>query len=223
MIQLQNVSKIYKGSDYKTLALNDINLLIEEGEFLAIMGSSGSGKTTLLNIIGCMDSPTEGKYFLSGKDVAGCKECELTEIRKEHISFVFQNFALMPDYTVYENVEIPLLAKNIKRKERKKVVVEKLKMMGVGDLVNKLPSQISGGQQQRVAIARALVADNSVILADEPTGALDQKNSMELMDILEKINQSGKTIILITHDQKVADRAHRVIHIVDGCLSDEDK
>lgn len=219
MIQLQDVSKVYEGSDYKTVALDQVNLTIEEGEFLAVMGPSGSGKTTLLNIIGCMDSPTEGKYLLMEKDIAGYKEKELTEVRKEHVSFVFQNFALMPDYTVFENVEIPLLAKNVNRKDRKKIIMDKLEMIGIASLANKLPSQISGGQQQRAAIARALAADNPIILADEPTGALDQHTSMELMDVLERINQEGKTIILITHDQKVADRAKRIIYIVDGHLS----
>lgn len=216
MIQLKNVTKVYEGSDYKTTALDAINLTVQEGDFLAIMGPSGSGKTTLLNIIGCMDSPTEGEYLLQEQDVSGYSSKELTEMRKNHISFVFQNFALMPDYTIYENIEVPLLAKNVKRKNRKAIIEEHMELLGINGLGSKMPSQVSGGQQQRAAIARALVAGNPVILADEPTGALDQKNSSELMEIFSKLNADGKTIILITHDSKVAEYANRVIYIEDG-------
>lgn len=216
MIELKGVTKIYEGSDYKTIALDKVDLTVDEGEFLAIMGPSGSGKTTLLNIIGCMDSPTEGQYLLGKEDVSGYSSKKLTEIRKNHISFVFQNFALMPDYTIYENIEVPLLAKNIKRGKRKTIIEEQMELLGISGLGNKLPSQVSGGQQQRAAIARALVAENPIILADEPTGALDQQTSRELMEIFSKLNTDGKTIILITHDPKVAEYANRVIHIVDG-------
>lgn len=216
MIELKNITKIYEGSDYKTIALNQVSLTVNVGEFLAIMGPSGSGKTTLLNIIGCMDSPTEGQYLLAEEDVSGYSSKKLTEVRKDHISFVFQNFALMPDYTIYENIEVPLLAKNIKRGERKAIIEEQMALLSISGLGNKLPSQVSGGQQQRVAIARALAAGNPVILADEPTGALDQQTSRELMEVFSKLNADGKTIILITHDSKVAEYANRVIHIVDG-------
>lgn len=216
MIELNDVTKVYEGSDYKTIALDHVNLTVEVGEFLAIMGPSGSGKTTLLNILGCMDSPTEGQYLLGEEDVSGYSSKKLTEVRKNHISFVFQNFALMSDYTIYENIEVPLLAKNIKRAKRKVIIEEQMELLGISSLGNKLPSQVSGGQQQRVAIARALVAGNPVILADEPTGALDQQTSKDLMGVFSKLNADGKTIILITHDVKVAEYANRVIHIVDG-------
>lgn len=220
MIQLKNVTKIYEGSDYKTTALDQIDLTVNAGEFLAVMGPSGSGKTTLLNIIGCMDRPTEGRYLLENEDVSTYSSKKLTEIRKNHISFVFQNFALMPDYTIYENIEVPLLAKNSKRRKRRAIIEEQMELLGIRGLGSKLPSQISGGQQQRAAIARALAAGNPVILADEPTGALDQHNSRELMEIFCKLNADGKTIILITHDRAVAAYANRVIHIVDGRIAE---
>lgn len=216
MIQLTDITKIYEGSDYKTTALDQIHLTVNSGDFIAIMGPSGSGKTTLLNVIGCMDSPTKGTYLLMGEDVSGYSSKKLTEIRKNHISFVFQNFALMPDYTIYENIEVPLLAKNIKRGLRKAVIEEKMELLGIKGLGKKLPSQVSGGQQQRAAIARALAAENPIILADEPTGALDQQTSCELMGIFRKLNRDGKTIIVITHDAKVAEYADRVIQIMDG-------
>lgn len=216
MIQLTDITKIYEGSDYKTTALDQIHLTVNSGDFIAIMGPSGSGKTTLLNVIGCMDSPTKGTYLLMGEDVSGYSSKKLTEIRKNHISFVFQNFALMPDYTIYENIEVPLLAKNIKRGLRKAVIEEKMELLGIKGLGKKLPSQVSGGQQQRAAIARALAAENPIILADEPTGALDQQTSFELMGIFRKLNRDGKTIIVITHDAKVAEYADRVIQIMDG-------
>lgn len=221
MIRLKDVTKIYEGSDYKTTALDNINLTVNAGDFLAIMGPSGSGKTTLLNIIGCMDSPTEGQYLLGEEDVSGYSSKRLTELRKNHISFVFQNFALMQDYTIYENIEVPLLAKNKKRIDRKKIIEEQMDLLGISDLGNKLPSQVSGGQQQRVAIARALAAENPVILADEPTGALDQRTSRELMEVFSKLHANGKTIILITHDPKVAEYAERLMYIEDGKIYQE--
>lgn len=216
MIKINQLSKIYEGDDYRIAALDSISLKIDEGEYVAIMGPSGSGKTTLLNIIGCMDSPTEGDYFLNNKNISKLSGRELTKIRKEYISFVFQNFALMPDYTAYENVEVPLLAANVSRKERKDRIFKIMQQLGVESLINKLPSQMSGGQQQRVAIARALVSDNPLILADEPTGALDQKTSQDLMDLFDAIHGNGHTVILITHDPGVAKRADRIIEIVDG-------
>lgn len=218
MIQLNGVSKLYKGTDYTTIALEDVDLHVEKGDFVAVMGPSGSGKTTLLHIIGCMNTPTEGEYFLDGKDISHCSAKEMARFRKEYISFVFQNFALMPNYTVFENMEIPLLAKNVGKKERKEKIMDMLAELGLKELANKLPSQISGGQQQRVGIARALVSENEIILADEPTGALDQNTSKDIIDLLEKINGTGKTIIIITHDPKVAARAKRQIYIEDGHL-----
>jgi len=221
MIKLQNVTKIYEGSDYKTTALDGIDLVIEKGEFLAIMGPSGSGKTTLLNIMGCMDTPTNGSYFLDGEDVSKYSSAKLTEIRKNYISFVFQNFGLLQDYTVYENIEVPLLAKNVRRSERKQRMDEKMKLLGIEGLGNKLPSQLSGGQQQRVSIARVLAADNPILLADEPTGALDQNTSRELMELFCKLHEEGKTIVVITHDPHVAEYADRKLQIVDGMLRED--
>lgn len=217
MIELRNVSKIYKNGNEYTKAADKINLVIYEGEFVAIMGSSGSGKSTLLNLIGCMDEMTEGEYFLNGIPVHGKKMQKLHKIRRDNISFVFQNFALMNHYSVYENVEIPLIAQKIKKKERKRVIEEKLKLLGIDDLKNKLPTQISGGQQQRCAIARALAADNNIILADEPTGALDKRTGKEIIDVLININKTQKkTVIIVTHDKSLAEKADRIIKIEDG-------
>lgn len=216
MIKLINATKIYRGSSYETTALDNINIIINEGDFLAVMGPSGSGKTTFLNIIGCMDKLTSGKYYFNDIDISNYSSAQLTDIRKDYIGFVFQNFALIQDFTIYENIEIPLLAKNIKKKERKSRMEDTMEMLGIMGLGNKLPSQLSGGQQQRVAIARTLVSGNNIIMADEPTGALDQNTSRELMDIFCKLNKKGKTIIIITHDCKVAEYAKRIVRIEDG-------
>lgn len=216
MIRMNNVSKIYKGEDYYIKALDEVSLNIEQGEYIAVMGPSGSGKTTLLNIIGCMDSPSEGELFLKEKNISTLNRKELAKIRKENISFVFQNFALMQEYTAYENIEIPLLAKNIHKKERKTRIAAVTERLEIEKLINKRPSEMSGGQQQRVAIARALVANNPLILADEPTGALDQKTSQNLMDFFDEIHKEERTVILITHDLEVAKRADKIISIVDG-------
>ena len=216
MIKLINATKIYRGSSYETTALDNINIIINEGDFLAVMGPSGSGKTTFLNIIGCMDKLTSGKYYFNDIDISNYSSAQLTDIRKNYIGFVFQNFALIQDFTIYENIEIPLKEKNIKKKERKSRMEDTMEMLGIMGLGNKLPSQLSGGQQQRVAIARTLVSGNNIIMADEPTGALDQNTSRELMDIFCKLNKKGKTIIIITHDCKVAEYAKRIVRIEDG-------
>lgn len=217
MIRLVDVKKTYKNGEDTINAVDGITMDIADGEFVAIMGSSGSGKSTLLNIIGCMDEMTEGEYYLDETSVHGNKMKNLHKIRKNNISFVFQNFALMNHYSVFENVEIPLLASNIKKKDRKKIIEEKLKLLGIYELRNKVPTKISGGQQQRCAIARALVSDNNVILADEPTGALDKKTGEEIISLLKEINKKqGKTVIVVTHDEKVAKNADRVIVIEDG-------
>ena len=216
MIKLNNIKKVYNSGDCKTIALNGINLCIEHGEYASIMGTSGSGKSTLLNIIGGMDDITEGEYFYDDIAVHNLKGNALHEFRKQHISFIFQQFALMNHYTVYENVEIPLIAKGLPKKIRKEVIMEKLELMKISDLAQKLPTHISGGQQQRCAIARALASDNDLLLADEPTGALDSKTGMEMMDILTQINKAGKTVIVITHDINVAQRTDKIIRIEDG-------
>ena len=205
MIQLNNVVKIYnKGTSSAVAALNGVTLTIGDGEFVSIMGPSGSGKSTLLHILGCMDTMTEGEYELDGIRVQDLKPEQLHKIRGSKISFVFQQFALMNTYTVFENVELPLLSQKVGKKERKRIVNEKLNQLGIADLSRKLPGKISGGQQQRTAIARALASGSSIILADEPTGALDQHTSQEVMEVLKEINEEGKTIIIVTHDPNIA-------------------
>lgn len=223
MIKIKNLIKVYKGETYETRALDGIDLTIEDGEFVAVMGPSGSGKSTLLNVIGCMDTLTEGEYYLDDYEIHKLKLKELHKVRREKISFVFQHFALMSNFSVYENVEVPLLAKNVNKSRRKKIVYEKLKMLGIDNLADKLPTQISGGQQQRAAIARALTSDNDIILADEPTGALDRKTGQDLMNMLTEINASGKTVIIVTHDDKVASATKRIINIVDGRITGDEE
>ena len=222
IIELNHIAKEYHSDCVVTPALSDIDLRIEKGEFIAIMGASGSGKTTLLNIIGCMDVPTSGTYLFDGVELSREKEKSLSSIRGKRIAFVFQHFALIDDYTVFENVEIPLLKQPIPKSERKKKVTNALKTVGITDLSKKKPTHISGGQKQRVAIARAIACGAEVILADEPTGALDSKTGKEIMKIFSELNASGKTVILITHDRQVASYAKRLITIQDGrILSDE--
>lgn len=218
MIELKNVTKEYKisNSETGTMALNDISLTIDKGELVAIMGTSGSGKSTLLNIIGAMDDVTTGEYYFNGEEIHNKNNRELHTFRKNYISFIFQNFALMDHYTVFENVELPLRTKNIPKKQRKKIVMEQLEKLGLEKLAEKLPKQLSGGQQQRCAIARALASGNDLILADEPTGALDSKNSREIIGILKNLNKEGKTIIIVTHDENIAKETQRVIQIEDG-------
>lgn len=219
MIKLESVSKVYKFDDVITEALKDVSLVIEKGEFVAIMGASGSGKSTLLNIIGCMDTPSSGKYTLDNDIVSELNSNALSKIRNGKITFVFQNFALMEKYTAYENIELPLLNRKISMSERRKQVLEVAKQLGIETQLRKRPKQMSGGQQQRIAIARALVSGADIILADEPTGALDLKTGLELMELLKALNEKGKTIILVTHDSTVASYAKRIITISDGRIS----
>ena len=220
MITLKNITKDYGKEDACTHALRGINLDIEKGDFLGIVGSSGSGKSTLLHILGGMDLATSGEYLFQGENVASFSERKLHEFRKQNISFVFQNFAIMNRYTVYENVEMPLRARY--KKNRKAQVMEQLEKMGIAHLKDKMPSQLSGGQQQRCAIARALVSDTPVLLADEPTGALDQRTGNDIMNYFEEINDTGKTVILITHDLAIANRCKRIVRIEDGLLVQND-
>ena len=210
------MNKTYKGTDFEVKALKDIALTIEDGEFVAIMGESGCGKTTLLNCIGLMDTFDSGEYYLGDTSIHTLPKRKMDIIRKDNISFIFQHYELMRNYTIYENLEIPLLAKNIKRKERKKVILEYAKRLGIDELLQKYPYQISGGQQQRAAIVRAMVADNSVILADEPTGALDSRNSKEFMNHMLMLKELKKTIIMVTHDEKIAKYSDRIIYLKDG-------
>lgn len=216
MISLKNATKIFKGDNFETTALKDADIEIEKGEFVAIMGKSGSGKSTLLNIIGCMDKLSSGSYFLDDINVSEMKSAKLDKLRKEKISFIFQNYELMDHYTIYENVEIPLLAAKVSAKQRKERIREVMSKLGIEKLAKKYPKQISGGEQQRTAIARALVSGNEYILADEPTGALDQDNSHELMKIFKEIHETGRTIIMVTHDKDVAQCADRIVEISDG-------
>ena len=216
VIRLENVNKIYETAGIKTHALKDINLTIYEGEFVAIMGASGSGKTTLMNIMGCLDTPTSGKYYLMGKDVSTLDDDHLSEIRNQYIGFVFQQFFLIPYLTAYENILVPVIYSKYNFKEKEKEAEEILEKIGLKDKKNHKPNQLSGGQQQRVAIGRALINNPELILADEPTGALDSKTAQEIMRIFVDLNKSGKTIVLITHDPNVASYAQRIVKISDG-------
>ena len=222
MIELKDVCKTYKYGKEETKALDNINLTIKDGEFVAVIGNSGSGKSTLLNVIGCMDLMDSGSYILNGQEISGIKINKLHKARKESISFVFQNFALLNHYTVFENVEVPLLAKKVRKSERKRIVKEKLELMGIYDLKSKLPTKISGGQQQRCAIARALASDNNIILADEPTGALDSKTGEEIMNVLKELNGMGKTVIIVTHNIDIAKQTDRILEMEDGRIRDID-
>ncbi len=215
MIQLKNISKQYTLGDVITNALNNVSLTISDGEFIAVMGASGSGKSTLLNIIGCMDTPTGGEYFLDGRKVSELNSRELSNIRNTRLSFVFQNFALMEKYTAYENIELPLSNRRVPAAERRHIIEEAAARLGITEQLRKLPKQMSGGQQQRVALARALASGADIILADEPTGALDKKTGIELMQIFKKLNSDGKTLIIVTHDLSTAEYADRIITIDD--------
>lgn len=223
MIRLEKISKIYDAKIDTTKALDNVSLQINDGELVAIMGPSGSGKSTLLNILGCMDTATEGKYYVDDVEVSMLKKSQRDSFRKKNIGFVFQHFALMDYYTAYENIELPLIANNVRKSERKKIVQKQLEHLGITSQRNKLPKKMSGGQQQRVAIARALVTNVDLILADEPTGALDQKTGQEVLALLKEINSTGKTVIIVTHDEKIAADCNRVIMIQDGRIRDDKK
>jgi putative ABC transport system ATP-binding protein len=216
LIRLQNVTKEYETGFMKITALKDINLRVEKGEFLAVMGPSGSGKTTLMNILGCLDKPSAGDYYLEEGNTRDLNKDELAVLRNEKIGFIFQSFFLLPRLTALENVELPLMYKGVWRAERKKRALTMLERMGLGDRASHLPNQLSGGQRQRVAIARALINHPSLILADEPTGNLDSRTGMEIMDILRELHRGGATIVLITHEADIASYAGRIISLRDG-------
>lgn len=216
MIKLSHINKTYGKNNLKTVALKDISLEITRGDMIAVMGTSGSGKSTLLNILGALDVPTSGEYYFEDSLVPFPHKKFMHAFRKQHFSFVFQNFELMNRYTVYENVDMPLIARNVKK--RKQRVMDVLEQTGIAELSKKRVSKLSGGQQQRCAISRALVADTDIILADEPTGSLDAKTSIEIMQLLKKINADGKTIIIVTHDKKVADYCKHIVQIEDGMI-----
>ena len=216
MIKVTNLSKIFRTEEIETTALNGVSFEINEGEFVAIMGPSGCGKSTLLNILGLLDNPSEGSYQLLGQEVAKLKEKDRTKYRKGNIGFVFQSFNLIDELNVYENVELPLKYLNISSSERKQRVTAMLKRMNISHRAQHFPQQLSGGQQQRVAIARAVVSNPKLILADEPTGNLDSKNGKEVMDLLTELNQEGTTIVMVTHSQKDAACAQRIVNLFDG-------
>ena len=221
LCQLNKIKKIYSTGKVSFPALNGIDLKIEEGEYTAIMGPSGSGKSTLLNILGFLDTPTEGKYYYQGKDVSNLDDKELARLRNKEIGFVFQNFNLLPRLTAFSNVELPLIYSGMSGKERKKRVMAMLEKVGLKERAFHRPNELSGGEMQRVAIARALVNNPSLILADEPTGNLDTKSGNEIMKIFDQLAQEGRTIIIVTHDPNIAAHARRLIRITDGMIIED--
>ena len=221
LIKVEDLCKIYNPGENEVRALDHVNLEIKTGEFVAIIGQSGSGKSTFMNMLGCLDVPTSGKYYLNGTDVSTMKDNDLSVVRNREIGFIFQGFNLIANLNAIENVERPLIYRGIDRKTRHKLAIESLKMVGLEKRMQHKPSEMSGGQQQRVAIARAIAAKPPVILADEPTGNLDSASSREILGILKQMHQSGKTVILITHDNGIADQARRVVRIMDGKIESD--
>ncbi|MDD2202157.1 MAG: ABC transporter ATP-binding protein [Firmicutes bacterium] len=218
MVNLEHVTKVYPMGPFEVIALRDITLDIADGDFVSIMGPSGSGKSTLMHIIGCLDRPTSGRYLLGGEDVSRLDDASLAHIRNKRIGFVFQQFNLLPRETVLANVEIPLIYAGVKARARRRIAAEALERVGLGDRMRHRPSEISGGQKQRAAIARALVNSPSLILADEPTGNLDTKTGHEILDILTELNAEGATVMLVTHDREIAERANRIVQLRDGAI-----
>jgi len=218
MIRTEKLTKTFRTEEVETLALRDVDIHVENGEFVAVMGPSGCGKSTLLNILGLLDNPTDGKYFFDNQEVGHLKESQRTQLRKGNIGFVFQSFNLIDELNVFENVELPLTYLKIPASKRKQMVKDVLKRMNIGHREKHFPQQLSVGQQQRVAIARAVVANPKLILADEPTGNLDSTNGREVMDLLTELNKEGTTIIMVTHSQHDAGFAHRIINLFDGMV-----
>ncbi|MDJ0938474.1 MAG: ABC transporter ATP-binding protein [Woeseiaceae bacterium] len=221
MIELHDVSKVYRTADVETTALNQVNLEISQGEFIAVMGPSGCGKSTMLNILGMLDTPNSGRYTFAGTEVSGRSERELANLRKANIGFIFQSFNLIDELSVAENVELPLLYQKIPAADRAKRVQEVLERVNIAHRAEHRPQQLSGGQQQRVAVARAVVTNPKLILADEPTGNLDTTNGEEVLDLLGQLNADGTTIVMVTHDPGHADHAGRVVHMLDGRVLSE--
>ena len=221
MIKTEKLSMLFTTEEVQTKALNEVTLHVEQGEFVAIMGPSGCGKSTLLNLLGTLDSPTSGSYFFEGKQVDKMNENQLTALRKNNLGFIFQSFNLIDELTVYENVELPLVYMGIKAAQRKEKVNKVLEKVNLLHRANHYPQQLSGGQQQRVAIARAVVTDCKLLLADEPTGNLDSVNGVEVMELLSELNRQGTTIIIVTHSQRDATYAHRIIRLLDGQIVSE--
>ena len=223
ILELNHIYKDYLQGRMVVPVLKDVTLLVEEGEYVAVMGPSGSGKSTLMNIIGCLDRPTQGSFRLNGTDVLAQKDNQLAELRLGSLGFVFQTFQLLPRQSALDNVALPLIYAGISKKERRKMAAVALDRVGLSDRLEFLPNQLSGGQKQRVAIARAMVNHPQVLLADEPTGALDSKSGVQIMELFEKLNQEGVTIIMITHDREIAKYAKRVVDIFDGEISEREK
>ncbi|MGD9900869.1 MAG: ABC transporter ATP-binding protein [Calditrichaceae bacterium] len=221
MIKMENISRVYDTGRVKVDALKEIDLHINRGEFVAIMGPSGSGKSTLMNMIGCLDTPTSGNYFLDGKPIQKMDDNNLSAIRNHKIGFVFQNFNLLPYATAYENVELPLILSGMSANKRKPRVVDLLKRVGLENRMDHKPNELSGGQQQRVAIARALANAPRIILADEPTGNLDSHSGQEIVDLFTELWRQGNTILMITHDPEISDRCPRQIHLKDGMIVED--
>ena len=221
LIHIENMKKIYNPGENEVRALDGIDLDIEKGDLVAIVGHSGSGKSTLMNMLGCLDTPTSGKYVLDGQDVAGMTDNQLADVRNKEIGFIFQGFNLISNLDAVGNVELPLVYRGVSKNERKQLAMEALKSVGLEDRMKHKPNEMSGGQQQRVAVARAVAAKPPIILADEPTGNLDTKSTQEIMEILKELHRSGRTVIIITHDEEIASQAHRVIRILDGRIEED--
>lgn len=221
LIHIENMKKIYNPGENEVRALDGIDLDIEKGDLVAIVGHSGSGKSTLMNMLGCLDTPTSGKYVLDGQDVASMTDNQLADVRNKEIGFIFQGFNLISNLDAVGNVELPLVYRGVSKNERKQLAMEALKSVGLEDRMKHKPNEMSGGQQQRVAVARAVAAKPPIILADEPTGNLDMKSTQEIMEILKELHRSGRTVIIITHDEEIASQAHRVIRILDGRIEED--
>lgn len=221
LIHIENMKKIYNPGENEVRALDGIDLDIEKGDLVAIVGHSGSGKSTLMNMLGCLDTPTSGKYVLDGQDVASMTDNQLADVRNKEIGFIFQGFNLISNLDAVGNVELPLVYRGVSKNERKQLAMEALKSVGLEDRMKHKPNEMSGGQQQRVAVARAVAAKPPIILADEPTGNLDTKSTQEIMEILKELHRSDRTVIIITHDEEIASQTHRVIRILDGRIEED--
>ena len=221
LIHIENMKKIYNPGENEVRALDGIDLDIERGDLVAIVGHSGSGKSTLMNMLGCLDTPTSGKYVLDGQDVASMTDNQLADVRNKEIGFIFQGFNLISNLDAVGNVELPLVYRGVSKNERKQLAMEALKSVGLEDRMKHKPNEMSGGQQQRVAVARAVAAKPPIILADEPTGNLDTKSTQEILEILKELHRSGRPVIIITHDEEIASQAHRVIRILDGRIEED--
>ncbi|CUX20212.1 ABC transporter ATP-binding protein [Clostridium sp. C105KSO13] len=221
LIKIENIHKIYNPGENEVRALDGIDLRIQKGEFVAIIGHSGSGKSTLMNMLGCLDVPTSGKYYLKGYDVSQLTDNQLSEIRNEEIGFIFQGFNLVANLDAVGNVELPLIYRGIGKQRRRRIAEEALKKVGLGTRLKHKPNELSGGQQQRVAVARAIAAQPPIILADEPTGNLDTRSTKEIMEILKGLHRGGRTVIIITHDDDIANQVNRIVRIVDGRVEND--